>query len=70
MSTLDLIRMLRHTLADARDARDEGAVAELARTLINELNGKIDPPCDTPGIADNPLTDPDEIHGGGMAVLA
>jgi len=73
MSTLDLIRTLRRTLSDVREARDENAVAELASKLIEELDGNLDSAFRTQRASSSDeaaLVTPDEIHDGGMAVLA
>jgi hypothetical protein len=73
MSTLDLIRTLRRTLSDVREARDENAVAELACKLIEELDGNLDSALRTQRASssgDAALVGHEEIHDGGMAVLA
>jgi len=76
MSTLDLIRTLRRALTGVREARDEQAVAELARALISELSGTLaEVPIaaltDQPGLADTTVVvDLGEMQCGGMAVCA
>ena len=41
MSTLDLIRTLRRTLAELRNAPDPSAVSGVARSLMSELDASL-----------------------------
>lgn len=76
MSTLDLIRTLRHALAELRDAREPSAVTEVAWSLANELHanlatarpgGSLDLSTAAPDAAESEL---DQLREIGMAVFA